>query len=228
MSPQFNLIHLAPFANASLPPNPHLQPSYSPSTHFASLHFALYPHPHAFGCSSILSASSFYPDSLRVLQWNAGGLRTRSTEILYFISCNPVDLICIQESNINSSSSFRIPNCSALRSDRTHSRSGILSPDDPHTSGGVIIFVRQGLSFSKLITYSLSSLDPYYDYVMVNILLNNSSTLSFLNVYAPFIRSFSTDSRSDSISPPFFLPSEITLFWGTLLPSPLLGLKRYF
>ena len=116
----------------------------------------------------------------------------------------------------------------ALRSDRTHSRSGILSPDDPHASGGVIIFVRQGLSFSKLITYSFSSLDPYYDYVKVNILLNNSSTLSFFNVYAPFIRSFSTISRTDSISPPFFLPSEITLFWGTLLPSPLLGLKRYF
>ena len=49
------------------------------------------------------------PNSLRVLQWNAGGLRARSTEQLHFISSHPVDLICIQESNLNLSSSFRIP-----------------------------------------------------------------------------------------------------------------------
>ena len=115
------------------------------------------------------------PDFLRVFQWNAGGLRARSTKLLHFLSSHPVDLICIQESNLNSSSFFRIPGFSVLRSDRTHSRSGILFPDATHTSCGVIIFVRQGL------TFSLSSLDPY---VGVNISLNNSSSVSFLNVYA--------------------------------------------
>ena len=40
----------------------------------------------------------FPPDSLRVLQWNAGGLRVRSTELLRFILSHPVDLICIHES----------------------------------------------------------------------------------------------------------------------------------
>ena len=32
------------------------------------------------------------PDSLRVLQWNAGGLRARSTELVHFLSSHPVDL----------------------------------------------------------------------------------------------------------------------------------------
>ena len=90
---------------------------------------------------------SLPPDPLRVLQWNAGGLRARSTELLHFFSTHPVDLICIQESNLNSSSSFRIPGFSVLHSDRTHSRSGILSPDATHASSGVAIFVRQDLSF---------------------------------------------------------------------------------
>ena len=98
-------------------------------------------------CTSCLLPS---PDSLRVLQWNAGGLRARSTELLHFLSSHPVDLVCIQESNLNSSFSFRIPGFSVLRSDRTHSRSGILSSDASHASGGVVIFVRQGLSFSEL------------------------------------------------------------------------------
>ena len=113
-------------------------------------------------------------DSLRILQWNAGVLRARSTELLYFLSSHPVDLIGIQKSNFNSSSSFQITGFSTLRSDRIHSRSGILSRDATHPSGGAIIFVRQGLSFSELSTSSLSSLDPYSDEVGVNMSLNNS------------------------------------------------------
>ena len=146
------------------------------------------------------------PDSLRVLQWNAGGLRARSTELLHFLLSHSVDLICIQESNPNSSS-FWIPGFSALRSDRTHSRSGILSPDATHASGGVVTFVRQGLSFSEFSTSSLFSLDPYSDYVGINISLDNSSLVSFLNVYAPPIRSSPTDGRIDSFFPSI-LPSR--------------------
>ena len=58
-------------------------------------------------------------NSLRVLQWNAGGLRARSTELLHFILSHPVDLICIREPNLNLSYSFRIPGFLALRSDGT-------------------------------------------------------------------------------------------------------------
>ena len=99
------------------------------------------------------------------------------------------------------------PGYSALRSDRTHCRSGILSPDDPHASGGVIILIKQGLFFHKLSTSSLSSLDSFLNYVGVNISLNNSFSLSFLNAYASPIRSFLMDSRTDSFSP-FVLSSS--------------------
>ena len=145
-----------------------------------------------------------------------------STELLHFLSSHPVDLICIQESNLNSSSSFRIPGFSALRSDRTHSRSGILTPDTTHASGGVVIFVRQGLSFSELCTSSLSSLDPYSDYVGVNISLNNSSSVSFLNVYALLFTPPQRIAEPTPSLPPFFPPPEISSFWGTsiaIIPS---------
>ena len=167
------------------------------------------------------------PDSHRVLQWNAGSLRARSTELLHFLSSLPVDLICIQESNLNSSSSFRIPGFSALRSDRTYSRSGILSCDATHASGGVVIFVRQGLHSSELSTSSLSSFDSYSDYVGVNISLNNSSSLSFLNAYAPY--SLLPNGRQNRVL--FIHHSSLlqkSLHSGGLqLPSPPLGLKRY-
>ena len=64
-------------------------------------------------------------NSFRVLQWNAGDFLARSTELQHFISSHLVSLICIQESNLNLSSSFRFPGFSALRSDGTHSRPGI-------------------------------------------------------------------------------------------------------
>ena len=162
----------------------------------------LYPH-HRF----MVLAVSFYlllslslPNSLRILQWNAGGLRARRTKLIHFISSHPVDLIYIQESNLKLCSSFRIPGFSALQSDGTHSRSGIFSTDVADASGGVIIFVKQGLFFSELSTSSLSSLGPYSDYVEVNISLSNSSSLSFLNVYAPPIRFSTKDSRTNFFS----------------------------
>ena len=132
----------------------------------------------------------------------------------FFFLLHPVDLIYNQESNLNSSSSLRIPGFSALRSDCTHSRSGILSRDTTHASGGVVIFVRQGLSFSELSTSSLSSRDPYSNYVGINISLNNSSSLSFYNVYAFPIRSSPTDDRTDSFSPSILSSSRNLFIFG--------------
>ena len=143
-----------------------------------------------------------------------------NSELLHFISPHPVDLICIQESNLNSSSSFRIPGFSALRSDGTHSRSGIFSTDVTDASGGVIIFVKQGSSFSELSTSSLSLLNPYSDYVRVNISLNDSSSLSFLNVHASPIPSSPKDSRTHLFSPSI-LPQKKDRFhrFQLLLPA---------
>ena len=200
------------FADAALAPHPRHQPSYPFPAHFAFASSALSPSPHIFGCFSLSPASSSLLISLRVLQWNAGGLRARSTKLLHILSSHPVDLICFQEPNFNSSFSFRIPEFSALRSDSGHSRSDIFSTNAIDASGGVIIFVRQGLSFSELSTSSHSSLDSYSDYVGVNISLNDSSSLSFLNAYAHHICSSPTDGRTDSFSPSILPPPEIYLF----------------
>ena len=125
---------------------------FSPTSYLLPLHPF---HPLMFVAVFLYLLFPLPYDSLRVFQWDAGGLQAKSTELLYLISSHPVDNICIQESNLNSSCSFRISGFSALRTDCTHSRSGIFSPDDPHASGCVIIFVRHGLSFSKLSTFSL-------------------------------------------------------------------------
>ena len=122
---------------------------------------------------------------------------------------------------------FQIPGFSALRSDRTHFRSGILSRDATHASGGVIIFVRQGLFFSELFTSPLSLPDPRYsDYVGINIFPNNSSSLSFLNVYALLFALFQQITVPTSFLLPFFPPPEIFSFWGTSTATTTSGIQE--
>ena len=113
-----------------------------------------------------------------------------------------------------------------MRSDRTHSWSGIPSLDATHASSDVIIFVRQSLSISEQSTFSLSSLDPHSDYLGVNISLNNSSSLSFLNVYILLIRSSPTDSRADSFFPLFFSHPKTYIFWGTSIAITSSGIQE--
>ena len=125
--------------------------AFKPFIRLPPTSYLLYLHPHhrlmLLAVSLHLLLPLPIPNSLRALQRNAGGLQARSTELLHFISFHPVDPICIQESNLNLSSSFRIPEFSALRFDRTHSRSGICSTDAAaasvcgHASGSSIIFV---------------------------------------------------------------------------------------
>ena len=86
--------------------------AFKPFILFLPALYLLALHPHHL---LVFLAVSFYlllplplTNSLRVLQWNAGGLQARSTELLHFISSHPVDLIRIQEPHLNSSSSFQI------------------------------------------------------------------------------------------------------------------------
>ena len=141
----------------------HLHPTliFKPLILFPPTLYLLPLHPHhrlmLLAVSLYLLLSLPLLKSLRVFQWNAGGLQARSTKLVHFISSHPVDLIYIyiQEANLNLSSSFQIPGFSALRSHGTHSRSGIFSTDVADAS--------PASSFSSSRAYpSLSFLPPLF------------------------------------------------------------------
>ena len=50
----------------------------------------------------------------------------------------------------------------------------------------------------------------------------------FLIIRLPLFSLHRRMAKLTSFLPPFFPPPEISLFWGLQLPSPPLGLKRYF
>ena len=139
-----------PPTNAALPPHPRLQTSYPPSAHFTSPS-APSPPSLAPGCPSasspILTLSGFFNGMLEIFEPGALNYSTFSRLILSTLSASRNSI----------STHLPISEFSALRSDRTHSRPGILSADDTHASSGVVTFVRQGLSFSEL-----NSLPPLF------------------------------------------------------------------
>ena len=163
-----------------------------------------------------LTLSGFFNGMLEVFEPKALNYFTFSRPILSTLSASRNPIL----------THLPLSGFSALYSDRTHYRSGILSSNDTHASGDIVIFVRKDLFFSELFTSSLSLLDPYSDYVGVNISLNNSSSLSFLSVYTPL---FAPPQRMAELTPSlpqFFPPPEISLFWGTSIAITPFGTQK--
>ena len=204
-------------ANAALSHHSHLQTSYPPSAHSISSLSAPPPPSLAPDFSSAppaptppLTLSGFFNGMLEVFEPGA---------LNYSNFFHPI---------LSTLSAFRNPILAPLPlSGFLDSLLCVLIAPTPGLAFSllmprVVISVRQGLSFSELSTSSLSSLDPYCDYVGINISLNNSSSVSFLNVYAPAIRSSPMDGRSDSFSPSILLFSRnLFILWDFNCHHPL-------
>ena len=83
--------------------------------------------------------------------------------------------------------------------------------------GGVLILIKNGLTYTSLSTQSLSSLGPSSDYLAITVKIKEASPIHLFNVYVPPICSSSSDSRPKSFSP---FPLTIILYHQVLvLPS---------
>ena len=127
----------------------------------------------------------------------------------YTFSHNQYDLIFMQESHLSSDSTFRIPGYKTLQKNRFMTRRGTTNSTG-NLGGGVLILVKNGLSYTSLSTQSLSSLDPSSDYLAIAVKIKGAAPIHLFNVYVPPIRSSSSDSRPKSFSP--FLPSSPTTY----------------
>ena len=159
-----------------LPNHPQLIYTYPPSA-------LTTPSPQTQQTTSPLTQSSFHPSSpsrnnLRILQWNANGIRPRRTELLHFLSHNQYDLIFIQESHLSSDSTFRIPGYKTLQKNRFMTRRGTTNSTG-NLGGGVLILVKNGLSYTSLSTQSLSSLDPSSDYLAIAVKIKGAAPYIF-------------------------------------------------
>ena len=115
------------------------------------------------------------PQNLIILQWNAGSLSpSRCAELIAFLSNNQYDVILLQETHLSATKKFQIPGYSTLRTDRTFGRKGPVFSGAHNTGGGVLTLIHSDLAFSPVSVSSLSSQEPYSDYIYVKVLFSKS------------------------------------------------------
>ena len=106
------------------------------------------------------------PQNLRILQWNAGGFSPSSrAELIAFLSNNQYDLNLLQQIHLSATKKFQISRYSTLCTDRTFARPGPVSSRGHNTGDGVLTLIQSDLAFSPVSVSSLSSQDPYSDYI---------------------------------------------------------------
>ena len=82
--------------------------------------------------------------------------------------------------------------------------------------GGVLILVKNGLTYTSLSTQSLSSLDPSSDYLAITVKIRRASPIHLFNIYVPPICSSSLTLAQNLFHPasfhyPLLLTSLATL-----------------
>ena len=125
----------------------------------------------------------------------------------YTFSHNQYNLIFIQESHLSSDSTFRILGYKTLQKNRFMTRGTTNSTGN--LGKGVLILVKNGLSYTSLSTQSLSSLDPSSDYLAIAVKIKGATPIHLFNVLP--IHSSSSNSCPKSFSP-FLLPSSPTTY----------------
>ena len=101
---------------------------------------------------SPLTQSSFHPSSpsrnnLRILQWNANGIRPRRTELIQFVFLNQYNFIFVQDSHLSSDSTFHINGYKTFEKNRSMTKRGT-TDSTGNLQGGVLILVKNGLTYS--------------------------------------------------------------------------------
>ena len=189
------------------------------------------PPPQPQPSTSPFTQSSPSQNCLRILQWNANGIRLHHTELIQILSLNQYNLIFVQESHLSFDSTFHIPGYKTLKKDRSMTRRG--TTDSTEKGGGVLRLVKNGLTYSPLSTQHLFSLDPSCDYLAITNKIKGASSIHLFNLYILSIRSCTSDSRPKSFSPFLLLSSPTTyifsdfnchhLSWDSHSPEDQLG-----
>jgi len=90
------------------------------------------------------------PNSLRILQWNSGGLSSSChAKLCSFLSSNRYDLVLLQETNLSSFRYFKVPGYSVFRADHTLTRRGTATAGNQN-GGGVLTLINSNLSFQMV------------------------------------------------------------------------------
>ena len=131
---------------------------------------------------------SFHPSSpsrnnLWILQWNANGIRPRRTELIQFLSKSVWSHLRARVA-LSSDSTFLIPGYKTLQKNRSMTKRET-TVSTGNLGDGVLILVKNGLTYNLLSTQLLSSLDPSSDYLAITVKIKGASPIHLFQCLCP-------------------------------------------
>ena len=137
---------------------------------------------------------------LLVMSWNAEGLRKKTLEVQRWLSDNRVDVAVIQEAQLPAKKNIALPGFQlASVARQTRGRRA----DGPVKGGDVVIYIRDGLKFTKLEDRPLDVSDDSTEWCGIRLLIPPSqhssqpTSIDIHNIYRPPIRAGESDERED-------------------------------
>ena len=122
--------------------------------------------------------------SIRLLQWNCCGIRSKQSELDEILRSQKIDVACIQESKLrvgDATPSF--PGYTSVRCDRRNTTVA---------GGGLVTIVKNDLPFQRQQSPSVGNLEL----LSIRLILGRSGFLHIVNAYRPPVRPSSTDPRT--------------------------------
>ena len=110
--------------------------------------------------------------ALKIVQWNAEGVRLKKTELQHFLKLKTIDVCCIQETHLSSSHRFFIRGYEVFRQDQEN-----------RPKGGLLTLVRNNISPATEIQRS-GQADLDTEYLGVKLVLARTPVTVF-NIYSP-------------------------------------------
>lgn len=82
------------------------------------------------------------PKNLKIIYWNAQGLRNKRSELIQLINHLKIDIVLLNEAHLNHNKTFKIPNFITYRNDR--------STKGKTNCGGTAILIRRKISHQPI------------------------------------------------------------------------------
>ena len=144
-----------------------------------------------WNCADCCKPTVKFRKTVKILQWNAEGIRQKKEELVKFLAEQRVDIACIQESRLKDVTVFNIPGYTAIRKERGVSRRG----DQTNVvGGGVLTLVKNDIAFTERPSPTVSQ-DQTTEWLWITVHLSKTQKLELHNIYVPPIRTSTTDQR---------------------------------
>ena len=122
--------------------------------------------------------------SLRLLQWNCCGARSKQAEIVDALRDNNIDVACIQETKLHGNDATPKFSCyTSIRQDRANRAVA---------GGGLLTLVKDNLPFQRQHAATEGNLEM----LKVRLMLEGGDSHNIINVYRPPIRSTVRETRT--------------------------------